>query len=109
MIHLKVPPNEALVLIRQIPHRRCQHAVDHHWREGGVAGVTAQSLCWLYCWAKTGMGSIHAASEAQRVFDAVFDQSYHWFDAKVAHEWARWARYASGDIESDLQQRLRPR
>ena len=72
----------------------------------GKAGVTAQSICWLFCWGKTGMGSQPAADEAQRVFDAIFDRSFDWFDARVAHEWARSVRYTKKDIESELQHRL---
>jgi hypothetical protein len=29
-----------------------------------------------------------------------------WFDARVAHEWARKARYQHGDIEPELTHRL---
>lgn len=30
-----------------------------------------ESVNWLFCWTKTGMGSRPAAKEAQRVFDAI--------------------------------------
>lgn len=53
------------------------------------------------------MGSQNAAREAQRVFNTIFDRLFDWFEARVDHEWARIARYAKGDIESDLQRRLR--
>jgi len=53
------------------------------------------------------MGSQLAADEAQCVFDAIFDRSFVWFDARVAHEWARSVRYTKKNIESELQHRLK--
>ncbi len=66
--------------------------------------VTAQSICWLYCWAKTGMNSANAAQQSRQAFNQIFDRPYEWFDARVPHEWARVARYRTVDIESDLIQ-----
>jgi hypothetical protein len=102
MIQMRVTQNEALRLISEIPHKSCQNAVQTCWVEGGNAGVTAQSICWLYCWAKTGMNSIEAAHQAQQVFSQIFDQPYEWFSARVPHEWARRARYMHRNIEPEL-------
>ncbi len=107
-MRMRVSANDAVALIRRIPHAGCQKAARRNWVEGGEAGVTAQSICWLFCWAKTGMGSEAAARQAQQAFDTIFDGSYHWFDSKVPHEWARRARYARGDIEDDLGRYLEP-
>lgn len=106
MIKLSVTFGRARALIEEIPHQRCHKGVMRHWNPGGNAGVTAQSICWLFCWAKTGMGSQLAACEAQRVFNAIFNNSFDWFDARVGYEWARDARYTNKDIESEFQQRL---
>jgi len=106
MIQMSITFEEAQTLISQIPHQRCRDASINLWKAGGSAGVTAQSICWLFCWGKTGMGSDEAAIEAKRVFDTVFDKPFDWFDSKVDHEWARVARYSDNDIESDLQRRL---
>jgi hypothetical protein len=106
MIRMRTTLGEAHRLIRQIPHNSCQSAVERCWIEGGNAGVTAQSICWLYCWAKTGMNSADAADVARQAFDQIFDKPYVWFDARVSHEWARKARYQHGDIESELAVRL---
>ena len=100
---MRVSQNKAKQLIHEIPHNTCQKGAHTHWVEGGISGVTAQSICWLYCWAKTGQNSINAAHRSQLVFDQIFDQSYEWFSARVPHEWARDARYVHGDIESELQ------
>ena len=61
MIKLSVTFRRARELIEAIPHQRCRKGVMRHWKSGGNAGVTAQSICWLFCWAKTGMGSQPAA------------------------------------------------
>ena len=106
MIKLSVTFKRAQDLIEAIPHQRCRKGVKRHWKPGGNAGVTAQSICWLFCWAKTGMGSQPAAHEAQRVFNAIFNKSFDWFDARVGYEWSRGARYTKKDIESELQHRL---
>ena len=106
MIRVQVTPTEAWRLIRAIPHNSCQSSAQQCWVEGGDAGVTAQSICWLYCWAKTGMNSADAADVAKHAFDQIFDQPYAWFDARVSHEWARKARYQHRNIESELAVRL---
>ena len=69
MIQMQVTPEEARKLIGSIPHKTCQTGLQKNWREGGKAGVTAQSICWLYCWAKTGMNSSDAAIQARRAFN----------------------------------------
>ena len=102
MIRMRVTPNEAWKLIRAIPHKACQKAAQQCWIEGGSAGVTVQSICWLYCWAKTGMNSADASDVAKLAFDQIFDKPYAWFDASVSHEWARKARYQHGNMESEL-------
>jgi hypothetical protein len=106
MIKLSVTFEKAKSLISEIPHQCCHKGVMRHWNRGGNAGVTAQSICWLFCWAKTGMGSQLAAGGAQRVFNAIFNKSFDWFDARVDYKWARGARYTKKDIESELQHRL---
>lgn len=106
MIQMRVTPNEARELIREIPHKSCQTGAKSNWVVGGAAGVTAQSICWLYCWAKTGMNSADAAMQAKQAFNQIFDKPYEWFDGRVDHEWARTARYQHGDIEPELARRL---
>ena len=104
MINVRVTTKKARELISEIPHGSCQSGSQKHWVEGGKAGVTAQSICWLYCWAKTGMNSAIAAQQSRLAFNQIFDRPYEWFDARVPHEWARVARYRTVDIESDLNQ-----
>jgi hypothetical protein len=107
MIQMRIAFEEAQSLILQIPHQSCRDASVNRWKAGGSAGVTAQSICRLFCWGKTGMGSHEAACEAQRAFNTVFDKPFDWFDTKIDHERARAARYSGNDIESDLQRLLR--
>jgi len=52
------------------------------------------------------MNSADAAVQAKQAFNQIFDKPYEWFDARVAHEWARKARYQHGDIEPELARRL---
>ena len=106
MIKMRVTPEEAKRLICLIPHKKCQKAAQKNWITGGTAGVTAQSICWLFCWAKTGLNSSEAVLYAQQAFNQIFDRPYEWFDVRVSHEWTRIARYKCGDIESELTDRL---
>jgi hypothetical protein len=106
MIKLRVPFDEAKQLISAIPHQRAQSGSENNWNQGGRSGVTAQSICWLYCWAKTGLGSEKAAREAKSVFSQMFDRPYEWLDSRINHEWARSARYRIGDIEAEFYARL---
>ena len=99
---MQVSQDEARKLISEIPHNTCQTGVQTWWVEGGTAGVIAQSICWLFCWAKTGMNSAKAAHQSKQAFNQIFDHTYEWFSARISHEWARQARYVRGDIESEL-------
>ena len=107
MIKVRVPFEESKRLVLAIPHRMAQKAAAYHWKPGGDAGVTAQSICWLYCWAKTGLGSEQAAHASKYAFNQTFDRSYEWLDSKIDHEWARSARYIGRDIESEFRDILR--
>ena len=81
---------------------------DENWYVDANGAIIGRSVCWLYCWAKTGMGSQDTAEEAQRAFFEVLDVSFDRFDAKVNHEWARQARYARdrGPVDAELARLL---
>jgi hypothetical protein len=55
--------------------------------------VPEESVNWLFCWAKTGMGSKAAAQDARRVFDTILPMSFAEYDRRVDHEYARAHRY----------------
>lgn len=103
---LKVSRDQAVARLEGIPHQRCRDGIPLHWHVDDDGHVQAQSVCWLYCWGKTGMGSLDAAHEAQRVFNGILDISFNSFDACIDHEWARWARYADEDLEDELNNKL---
>ena len=90
---LAVSVNEARKLIEQIPHGTCRRAAERHWNVRTAATVPEESVNWLYCWAKTGMGSHTAAEEAKHVFDAILPITFMQYDQMVNHEYARAHRY----------------
>lgn len=108
MIALKVSKNEALIALEHFPHQRFRNGIRRYWKVDADGAVDGRSVCWLYCWAKTGMGSQNASEEAQRAFYEIFDVSFDRFDAKVNHEWARQARYARdrGPVDAELARLL---
>jgi len=102
MIKLKVTPEEALEKLNTISHQKCRNAIRKHWFVDANDQVRARSVCWLFCWAKTGLNSPDAAKEAQNVFNAILDITYDDFNKRVPHKWALEARYSPDDIEDEL-------
>lgn len=106
MVKLKVEKKELENLFGEIKHDTFQKALAEHWKVKGQY-ITAQSICWLFCWAKTGMNSQNAMEQSRQVFDKVFSTvTFSDFDKKVPHEWAREARYRTDNIEKELDDLL---
>ena len=92
---LTVGIDEACRRVEQIPHATCRSAAEHHWNVFEDRSVPEESVDWLFCWAKTGMGSAAAAREAKNVFDAILPVSFVEYDSSVNHEYARAHRYSA--------------
>ncbi len=107
MIKLKVDPEEAAYFLEAIDNNTFRKAINENWHVNKEGFVKAQSILWLFCWAKTGMGSKDTAYDVQSVFDAIFPFTYNFFESRVDLEWARQKRYAKGDIERELEEKLR--
>jgi hypothetical protein len=103
---LKISRDDAENLLMEIPHQSCRKAIKQHWQVDEQGRVRAQSVCWLFCWAKTGMNSPEAARVAQHAFNEILPLEYETFDAKVDHEKARALRYASDDVDEKLEKLL---
>ena len=111
MLQMKVTvtAQRARQILQSIQHRTCQKGVKNHWRIGRNGQPTAQSICWLFCWATTGQGSDGARQEAQRAFDAIFNCSYNnWLNrhSRFKLDIARELRYRTGDIENEFRSYL---
>ena len=106
MVRLRVPLREARAALNRVEHSTFLAAVDRHWNVGSDEQVSAQSVCWLFCWGKTGMSSNRAAEAARRAFHEALDISFDVFDVRVPHEWARHERYELGNIEAELNRFL---
>lgn len=105
-MQLLVSNAEAKRLVESIPHNTCVDASALHWSVSDQGNANAQSVLWLFCWAKTGMGSRRAADAAKAVFDQLFPVKFGEFDARVDHEYARDNRYSEFDLEAELALRL---
>jgi len=106
MLKLRVSQQEALTALARVPHDTFQRARPKHWLVDVDGFVDGRSVCWLYCWAKTGMGSRDAAKVAEHAFDKIFDIPFRVVAAKVPHEWARSAREASRSVDAELDAML---
>ncbi len=96
-------------LLGEIPHITCQRAIQNRWRRDSNDGVTAQSVLWLFCWAKNGMGSGAAESKAKEIFDHLRPEgrSFADFDRRVGYPYAVRNRYSSdADVEHEVKRRL---
>src|SRR4051812_33557991 len=107
-MRLIVDNAEAERLIASIPHSNCVGASQNNLGVSDLGNARAQSVLWLFCWAKTGMGSRKAARAAQDVFDRILPMSFTQFDALVDHQFARDNRYSEFELEAELAIRLHP-
>ena len=99
--------DEVRKLVLSIPHKTCARAVEENWKVAPDGSVRAQSVLWLFCWAKTGMNSEHARQVARGVFDEIMPISFAEFDAAVDHQYARKSRYTPHSMEHELEDILR--
>jgi len=95
-IKLKVSWSEATKRLSEVDHKTFHKVTPKNWRRLEGGDVAAHSICWLYCWGKTGMSSEKAAAEARRAFDSIFNRNFDWLDARIDHDTARKLRYARG-------------
>jgi hypothetical protein len=96
-------------LLGEIPHITCQRAVKKHWRRDSNDGALVQSVLWLFCWAKNGMGSGAAESKAREIFDHLRPEgrSFTDFDRRVGYSYAVRNRYSSdAHVEDEVKRRL---
>jgi hypothetical protein len=91
---LTVSVEQARKRIERIPHNTCRIGAQRHWRPTHEGNVSEQSVNWLFCWGKTGMGSEAAAEEARRVFDEILPVAFQQYDELVGYERAERRRYS---------------
>ena len=107
-ISMCVSSHDAQIALSQIQHDVCQQGITTRWHtyrdKNGNEQARAQSICWLYCWAATGMGSDRALRQAREAFDSIFYRSYNWLEQRLSLDVARQFRYKSlaRDIEQDF-------
>ena len=103
-IKIKVSLDEADELIKSISHKTFQEARKNYWRINEDGSIWAQSVLWLFCWAKTGMGSKKTAQVSQEIFDKIFTFSYNFFNSRVPHNYARENRYLNKNIQEEVEE-----
>lgn len=105
-MHLIVPIDEARKQLLSIPHNTCTKGINKHWKVDQDGTVRAQSVLWLFCWAKTGQKSEKARQAAVRVFDKILSRDFADLDAVLEHKYAREDRYSPRNIEEEFEQRI---
>jgi len=106
---LKITFKESIELLKTITHKTFLQAIDKHWKKIDTNEVEAQSVCWLFCWAKEGKGSVKVENQARQVFDKIFGEgTFVLFEKKITHEWAKCARNSpSKEIGKQLENKLK--
>ena len=92
-VRLCVSRDEAWNRLEQVEHEGFQRALGQHWQFDGNGNITVQSICWLFCWAKTGNSSLETADACRTIFDGIFRPDYTWFGTNIGHEAAQEFRY----------------
>jgi hypothetical protein len=107
-MNLKVTAEESKRQLRSIPHQTCFKAIDKHWLLNEDGTIKAQSVLWLFCWAKTGQSSDHARQVAARIFDNIMPISFEKLNMVLDHEYARKQRASKRNIEEEFDRLIRP-
>ena len=118
-MRLHIPFAETVRIIGAIPHTIIfEENINDHWvpfhipsnGTNGAHGVMrAQAVCWLYCWAMTGMNIHDVMAQSQFAFNQIFEIPFERYPQEINgefHQWARRIRYMNGDYESELTERL---
>jgi hypothetical protein len=108
-MRIKVSPDEAERLLEGLENKAFQGALPNHWKVYNDGHVCATSVLWLFCWAKTGMGSAKAEKAARELFDRIMEKSFIYCNARIPHkELAKKYRYSKDeqDVEDKLAERL---
>lgn len=109
MIQIKVSSKQLSNYLNGITHKTFQQGLINHWVVYKNNCVNAQSVFWLFCWAKTGMNSQSSMKQVQNIFDNIFkDINFRDFDKLVPHKEARKLRYRKGNIEHEIEKYLSP-
>ena len=119
---LKIPFNQTIALIDEIPHNSITDTVIlGHWtkhyempaagQNGSYGKMKAQAVCWLYCWAMTGMNKANARIEAEFAFNKIFIRQFIQYPRHRNGEFHQWARNIrnsppSANYENELARRL---
>src|SRR3954451_23106703 len=110
-MQIDVTPQKAFQLIHNNPSIRCQSGLRRYWEVGSNGVAKAQSVLWLFCWAKASESASASWSQAGYAAIKAFDMIFYPISFKALAQcldldWARANRYNLGDIESALNSYL---
>ena len=112
VIRMKVSARDAIKALSSINHRTFQRGLQKHWHTyrhaDGTDHASAQSICWLFCWAYSGQNSPKARDQTRRVFNHIFDPSFGWLCKQLPKKDADRLRYrASGGVDLSTEDEFR--
>jgi energy-coupling factor transporter ATP-binding protein EcfA2 len=104
MISLRVSQEDALIAFARVPHPRFQNAIGKYWHvdDDGVH-VHSQSVCWLFCWAKSDTYHEESAEQAREAFNQLLTVSFEDFDRAVDLKTAQKYRYIEDRARVDAE------
>ena len=86
---LVTTPETARKELAKITHRTFRKGLKNHW---DPKKKLWSSICWLFCWAYSGMNSPETANAARHAFNKIFSRDYDSFGPDRFYE------YASRDV-----------
>lgn len=99
MVKINLPSESIDSLLNSVEHVSFQRSRNKNWIfDSKKNTVTASSICWLFCWAKTGMSSDSAREQSRIVFNELLRNSslnitFDSCDKETVHVQARLNRY----------------
>lgn len=103
MVQLRVSQREAEGLLSEVTHSTFQQGKLKYWTLSEDGYISAQSILWFFCWAKTGMSSETTAIACRRIFNILFPFSFSQFNTRIPHDYARRNRYSTENLENELR------
>jgi hypothetical protein len=101
MFRLRIAAKQANEILEAIANEAFQEGRASRWSVANDGGVSAQSVCWLFCWGKRDHQPLTAES-VRNAIDQFFEFTFDDFDALVPLDFARWARYRKPNVDSHL-------
>ena len=92
MPNLRVSKEEAMMQLTKVSHLKFQNSLKEGYWKVNERHVEAKSVCWLYCWGRTGNHSTKTAEACRQAFNDLLDVRFEDFENDSDKDFINWAR-----------------